>query len=67
MSGSRDNEEIRIEPEENITRPRREPNIHCLCQEFSCQDALGTLGIEPRAFHVRSGCDTTTPCDRGSS
>ena len=23
---------------------------------------LDTLGIEPRAFRMRSGCDTTTPC-----
>ena len=23
---------------------------------------MDTLGIEPRAFHMRSGCDTTTPC-----
>ena len=25
---------------------------------------LDTLGIEPRAFRMRSGCDTTTPCAR---
>ena len=23
---------------------------------------MDTLGIEPRAFRMRSGCDTTTPC-----
>ena len=23
---------------------------------------LDTLGFEPRAFRIRSGCDTTTPC-----
>lgn len=23
---------------------------------------MDTLGIESRAFHMRSGCDTTTPC-----
>ena len=23
---------------------------------------MDTLGIEPRAFFMRSGCDTTTPC-----
>ena len=23
---------------------------------------MDTLGFEPRAFHMRSGCDTTTPC-----
>ena len=26
---------------------------------------LDTLGIEPRAFRMRSGCDTTTPCALG--
>ena len=25
---------------------------------------MDTLGIEPRAFRMRSGCDTTTPCAR---
>ena len=24
--------------------------------------SMDTLGIEPRAFRMRSGCDTTTPC-----
>ena len=24
--------------------------------------AMDTLGFEPRAFRMRSGCDTTTPC-----
>ena len=24
-------------------------------------DAMDTLGLEPSAFHMRSGCDTTTP------
>ena len=23
---------------------------------------MDTLGFEPRAFRMRSGCDTTTPC-----
>ena len=27
---------------------------------------MDTLGIEPRAFRMRSGCDTTTPCARDS-
>ena len=27
---------------------------------------MDTLGIEPRAFRMRSGCDTTTPCARHS-
>ena len=26
-----------------------------------CHLGLDTLGFEPRAFHMRSGCDTTTP------
>ena len=25
---------------------------------------MDTLGIEPRAFRMQSGCDTTTPCVR---
>ena len=25
---------------------------------------MDTLGIEPRAFRMQSGCDTTTPCAR---
>ena len=25
---------------------------------------MDTLGIEPEAFRMRSGCDTTTPCAR---
>ena len=28
----------------------------------STSSKVDTLGIEPRAFHMRSGCDTTTPC-----
>ena len=28
---------------------------------------LDTLGFEPRAFRMRSGCDTTTPCARLAS
>ena len=27
---------------------------------------MDTLGIEPRAFRMRSGCDTTTPCAQHS-
>ena len=27
-------------------------------------ELLDTLGIEPRAFRMRSGCDTITPCAR---
>ena len=26
------------------------------------QNRMDTLGFEPRAFRMRSGCDTTTPC-----
>jgi hypothetical protein len=27
---------------------------------------MDTLGIEPRAFRMQSGCDTTTPCAQHS-
>ena len=27
---------------------------------------MDTLGIEPRAFRMRTGCDTTTPCALGN-
>ena len=30
--------------------------------EHSVWPSMDTLGIEPRAFRMRSGCDTTTPC-----
>ena len=33
-------------------------NHFCLYAWFT----MDTLGIEPRAFRMRSGCDTTTPC-----
>ena len=36
------------------------------CKRFanrsSKKKAVDTLGFEPRAFRMRSGCDTTTPC-----
>ena len=32
--------------------------------EDKTKPKLDTLGIEPRAFRMRSGCDTTTPCAR---
>ena len=28
---------------------------------------MDTLGIEPRAFRMRSGCDTATPCAPSST
>jgi hypothetical protein len=28
---------------------------------------MDTLGFEPRAFRMRSGCDTTTPCAQWKS
>ena len=32
-------------------------------QDWVCSlNAMDTLGFEPRAFRMRSGCDTTTPC-----
>jgi hypothetical protein len=30
-------------------------------------NAVDALGFEPRAFRMRSGCDTTTPCARGGT
>ena len=32
--------------------------------EFHGLEKMDTLGFEPRAFRMRSGCDTTTPCAR---
>ena len=31
-------------------------------KQFRCQTEMDTLGIEPRASRMLSGCDTTTPC-----
>ena len=31
-------------------------------EETSQKDKVDTLGIEPRASRMLSGCDTTTPC-----
>ena len=33
----------------------------------NCEKDMDTLGFEPRAFRMRSGCDTTTPCALCSS
>jgi hypothetical protein len=33
-----------------------------LFRNFATMGKVDTLGIEPRAFRMRSGCDTTTPC-----
>ena len=30
-----------------------------------CEKDMDTLGFAPRAFRMRSGCDTTTPCALG--
>ena len=35
---------------------------HMLPSCTRCCRSLDTLGFEPRAFRMRSGCDTTTPC-----
>ena len=38
---------------------------HCSDAKSAPSEALqkmDTLGFEPRAFRMRSGCDTTTPC-----
>ena len=34
-------------------------HLHKHCDDLAKMD---TLGFEPRAFRMRSGCDTTTPC-----
>ena len=39
-------------------RPACKPGQHAGCLEKQ----LDTLGFEPRAFRMRSGCDATTPC-----
>ena len=33
-------------------------------QPHAVKAQMDTLGFEPRAFRMRSGCDTTTPCAR---
>jgi hypothetical protein len=33
-----------------------------ICKEIMLVSNMDTLGFEPRAFRMRSGCDTTTPC-----
>ena len=33
-----------------------------LLHKGRCRHCVDTLGIEPRAFRMQSGCDTTTPC-----
>ena len=33
-----------------------------LLHKERCRHCVDTLGIEPRAFRMQSGCDTTTPC-----
>ena len=32
--------------------------------DITLRGQMDTLGIEPRAFRMRSGCDTATPCAR---
>ena len=32
------------------------------CAQLEALWGVDTLGFEPRAFRMRSGCDTTTPC-----
>ena len=33
-------------------------------RDLGLASEMDTLGIEPRAFRMQSGCDTTTPCAR---
>ena len=37
------------------------PAPHLAAVAFSIQSKMDTLGIEPRASRMLSGCDTTTP------
>ena len=39
----------------------RLPVPHLAVVAFSIQSKMDTLGIEPRASRMLSGCDTTTP------
>jgi hypothetical protein len=59
--------------------PRRQPTVLplCSCANWvidsiqawlaACKHEMDTLGIEPRASRMLSGCDTTTPCAPSSS
>ena len=42
--------------------PRRLLNFHAGPEPWWLRAAMDTLGIEPRASRMLSGCDTTTPC-----
>ena len=45
-------------------RAQAQMHAHAACTRprVASSKALDTLGFEPRAFHMRSGCDATTPC-----
>ena len=44
-------------------RSSRDPRVGRLSSSQR-DESVDTLGFEPRAFRMRSGCDTTTPCAR---
>ena len=46
--------DIAFQCERCARQRRREPSAH--------NNTMDTLGFEPRAFRMQSGCDTTTPC-----
>ena len=48
--------DVAFQCESRARQRRREPSVH--------SNVMDTLGFEPRAFRMQSGCDTTTPCAR---
>ena len=50
----------------NLDNSRRSSDNPRGFEPLRLQVSMDTLGIEPRAFRMRSGCDTTTPCARVS-
>ena len=54
---------IGISSRDNLEQLAAPPNG----EHAKFQISLDTLGFEPRAFRMRSGCDATTPCAHGYS
>ena len=49
-------------------RSMRACGVMILATASTCMHrCMDTLGFEPRAFRMRSGCDTTTPCAHGDA
>jgi hypothetical protein len=50
-------------PDASLTIPPSGPIIIGVTTYLDgAREKMDTLGFEPRAFRMRSGCDTTTPC-----